>query len=110
MTLLSRRQSVRQIVRVVVSSGALARQVADVAEFVNVDCVFLVRCEARKHGRDLYLPAFQRLKVHRTLTLVAFRWLHNSDEMAVAKLGEGIRLFDRDARKLEAFARDKLQR
>ena len=40
----------------------------------------------------------------------SFRWLHNSDEMAVAKLGEGIRLFDRDARKLEAFARDKLQR
>ncbi len=38
-----------------------------------------------------------------------FRWLHNSDEMAVAKLGEGIRLFDRDARKLEAFAREKLR-
>ena len=38
----------------------------------------------------------------------AFRWTHNSDEMAVAKLAEGIRLFDRDARKLEEALRGKL--
>ncbi|PKN57979.1 MAG: transaldolase [Deltaproteobacteria bacterium HGW-Deltaproteobacteria-14] len=33
-----------------------------------------------------------------------FRWLHNSDPMAVDKLAEGIRRFDADARKLEAWA------
>src|SRR5690606_11085637 len=35
-----------------------------------------------------------------------FRWLHNQDPMAVDKLAEGIRNFDIDARKLEAFARE----
>jgi len=34
----------------------------------------------------------------------AFRWMHNEDAMAVEKLSEGIRRFDADARKLEAFA------
>lgn len=34
----------------------------------------------------------------------AFRWLHNEDAMALDKLGEGIRRFNADARKLEAFA------
>jgi len=33
-----------------------------------------------------------------------FRWLHNSDPMAVDKLAEGIRRFDADARKLESWA------
>jgi len=33
----------------------------------------------------------------------AFRWLHNQDAMAVEKLAEGIRKFDADARKLEAW-------
>jgi transaldolase len=31
----------------------------------------------------------------------AFRWMHNEDAMASDKLGEGIRRFDADARKLE---------
>lgn len=35
----------------------------------------------------------------------SYRWLHNEDPMAVDKLSEGIRLFDRDARKLEDYAR-----
>jgi transaldolase len=35
----------------------------------------------------------------------AFRWLHNTDPMAVEKLSDGIRKFDADARKLEAFAK-----
>jgi transaldolase len=35
----------------------------------------------------------------------AFRWLHNQDPMAVDKLGDGIRRFDADARKLEAWVR-----
>lgn len=33
-----------------------------------------------------------------------FRWHHNNDAMAVDKLAEGIRRFDADARKLEAWA------
>jgi transaldolase len=37
-----------------------------------------------------------------------FRWMHNEDAMAVAKLSEGIRKFYADARKLEAFARAKV--
>ena len=34
-----------------------------------------------------------------------FRWLHNEDAMATDKLAEGIRRFNADARKLEAFVR-----
>ena len=37
-----------------------------------------------------------------------FRWLHNSDAMAVEKLSDGIRRFDVDARKLETFIAGKL--
>jgi len=38
----------------------------------------------------------------------AFRWLHNADAMANDKLSEGIRKFDADTRKLEEFARTKV--
>jgi transaldolase len=34
----------------------------------------------------------------------AYRWMHNEDAMAVEKLSEGIRVFNADARKLEAYA------
>jgi transaldolase len=37
-----------------------------------------------------------------------FRWMHNEDAMAVDKLGEGIRKFYADARKLEKFALAKV--
>jgi transaldolase len=37
-----------------------------------------------------------------------FRWLHNTDAMAVEKLSEGIRRFDEDARKLEQWAQTAL--
>jgi len=40
----------------------------------------------------------------------AFRWMHNEDAMAVEKLSEGIRRFDADARKLEAFAASLVRR
>ena len=40
-----------------------------------------------------------------TLDERAFRWLHNQDPMAVDKLSDGIRRFDADARKLEAWVR-----
>ena len=33
-----------------------------------------------------------------------YRWMHNEDAMAVEKLSEGIRQFNADARKLEAYA------
>jgi transaldolase len=39
-----------------------------------------------------------------TLDEAAYRWLHNQDAMAVEKLAAGIRSFDADARKLEAWA------
>ncbi|MEO1233969.1 MAG: transaldolase, partial [Myxococcota bacterium] len=38
----------------------------------------------------------------------SYRWLHNSDAMAVDKLAEGIRRFDADARKLESWARENV--
>ena len=34
--------------------------------------------------------------------------MHDEDAMAVEKLGEGMRKFDTDARKLKQFARAKL--
>jgi transaldolase len=41
-------------------------------------------------------------KIH--LDEKAYRWLHNSDPMAVDKLSDGIRKFNADARKLESWA------
>lgn len=38
-----------------------------------------------------------------TLDEKAYRWLHNQDAMAVEKLSDGIRRFDVNARKLDAF-------
>jgi transaldolase len=38
-----------------------------------------------------------------------FRWLHNEDAMASDKLSEGIRKFNSDTRKLEQFARTKVE-
>ncbi|HTD86041.1 MAG TPA: transaldolase [Candidatus Binatia bacterium] len=46
-------------------------------------------------------------KIH--LDEKAFRWLHNEDAMASEKLGEGIRKFNADTRKLEQFARIKVE-
>lgn len=43
-----------------------------------------------------------------TLPEPAFRWLHNSDAMAVEKLSDGIRRFDADARQLERFIAARL--
>jgi transaldolase len=38
-----------------------------------------------------------------------FRWMHNEDAMATDKLAEGIRRFNADTRKLEQFARARLE-
>jgi len=37
-----------------------------------------------------------------------FRWLHNEDPMGTDKLSEGIRAFNVDGRKLEAYAQKEL--
>jgi transaldolase len=47
------------------------------------------------------------MKLH--LDEKTFRWMHNEDAMAVEKLSEGIRKFNADARKLEAFARSTVR-
>lgn len=39
----------------------------------------------------------------------AYHWLHNEDAMAVEKLSDGIRRFDVDARKLDAFVAGLMQ-
>ncbi|MBV5286618.1 MAG: transaldolase [Methyloversatilis discipulorum] len=39
----------------------------------------------------------------------SYRWLHNEDAMAVEKLSDGIRRFDVDARKLDAFVAGLMQ-
>lgn len=43
-----------------------------------------------------------------TLLEKDMRWMHNEDAMAVEKLGEGIRNFTKDLRKLEHFVHDRL--
>jgi transaldolase len=43
-----------------------------------------------------------------TLDEKTFRWLHNEDAMGTDKLAEGIRAFNADGRKLEAFAQKEL--
>jgi transaldolase len=45
-------------------------------------------------------------KIH--LDEKTFRWMHNEDPMAVDKLGDGIRRFYADARKLEQYAQSKV--
>jgi transaldolase len=39
-----------------------------------------------------------------------FRWMHNEDAMATEKLAEGIRKFNADANRLQAYALDKVRR
>jgi transaldolase len=46
-------------------------------------------------------------KIH--LDEKSFRWMHNEDAMASDKLSEGIRKFNADTRKLEQFARAKVE-
>ena len=46
-------------------------------------------------------------KIH--LDETTFRWMHNEDAMASDKLSEGIRKFNADTRKLEQFARTKVE-
>jgi transaldolase len=45
-----------------------------------------------------------------TLDEKTFRWMQNEDAMATDKLSEGIRVFNVDARKLEAFAAAEIEK
>lgn len=54
--------------------------------------------------RKLSPELARELSIERvTLDQQSYRWQHNQDAMAVEKLSDGIRRFDADARKLEAF-------
>jgi hypothetical protein len=52
-------------------------------------------------------PRVHEKKIH--LDEKTFRWMHNEDAMASDKLSEGIRKFNADTRKLEQFARTKVE-
>ena len=56
---------------------------------------------ARLTPEDARAQALERV----ALDEKAYRWMHNEDPMAVEKLADGIRRFDADARKLDAFVR-----
>jgi transaldolase len=60
------------------------------------------RCLSAESAR-----ASDEKKIH--LDEKAFRWMHNEDAMASDKLSEGIRKFNADTRKLEQFARAKVE-
>jgi len=61
----------------------------------------VTRCLSAETAR-----AFNEKKIH--LDEKNFRWMHNEDAMASDKLSEGIRKFNADTRKLEQFARTKV--
>jgi transaldolase len=62
----------------------------------------VIRCLSAETAR-----ASEEKKIH--LTENSFRWQHNEDAMATEKLSEGIRKFNADTRKLEQFARAKVE-
>ena len=62
----------------------------------------VTRCLSAETGR-----ASNEKKIH--LDEKNFRWMHNEDAMASDKLSEGIRKFNADTRKLEQFARTKVE-
>jgi len=62
----------------------------------------VTRCLSAETAR-----AFNEKKIH--LDEKNFRWMHNEDAMASDKLSEGIRKFNADTRKLEQFARSKVE-
>ncbi|MEX1023896.1 MAG: transaldolase [Planctomycetota bacterium] len=60
-------------------------------------------------SRALSVEAAQASDMERLqLDEAEFRWLHNSDAMAVEKLAEGIRAFHADAEKLNEFAAQRV--
>lgn len=92
------------------------------ASFRNIDQITnLAGCDLLTIGLDLLKTLGEAsVEVDRRLTAgtpelgggenihldeKSFRWMHNEDAMAVEKLSDGIRQFNIDARKLEAFSR-----
>jgi transaldolase len=92
--------------------GASFRKAAQVERLCGCDLLtispeILAELEAKggELPRRLSPEAAQKTdvpKVH--LDEKGYRWQHNEDPMAVEKLSEGIRKFNADARKLEAYA------
>ena len=67
----------------------------------------LVSFGTSKH-RGSFLRAYaESLTSH--LDEKTFRWMHNENAMASDKLSEGIRKFNADTRKVEQFARAKVE-
>ena len=63
--------------------------------------------EVKRHVSVESALASDEPKIH--LEEKTFRWMLNEDAMATEKLSEGIRKFNADTRKLEAFARTKVE-
>jgi transaldolase len=63
--------------------------------------------EVRRELSPEAAQSFAEPRIH--LDEPGFRWLHNTDAMATEKLGEGIRSFDSDARKLEQALASRLR-
>src|SRR5690606_30741760 len=96
--------------------GASFRKVGQIERLCGCDLLTIapdLLDELRRRPGELtpqLTPERAAASEHERITLdePAFHWLHNEDPMAVAKLAEGIRSFDRDARKLEQFAATRL--
>ncbi len=91
--------------------GASFRKTAQIIALAGCDLLTiapdllekLAKAEGEVPAR-LSADAARRMPIEmESLDEKAYRWLHNEDAMAVEKLSDGIRKFDADARKLEAF-------
>ena len=93
--------------------GASFRRVEQIADLAGSDLLtispdLLAKLDATQGDLTPKLTeekakASDAKKIH--LDEKGYRWLHNEDGMAVEKLSDGIRKFNADARKLEAFSR-----
>lgn len=81
------------------------------ADLLTISPEILEQLESHEGGveRRLKPEDAKAVDEHRLqLDESTFRWLHNEDAMATEKLAEGIRVFNADARKLEALAANEL--
>ncbi|ADV63184.1 transaldolase [Isosphaera pallida ATCC 43644] len=96
--------------------GASFRKVEQIVRLAGCDLLTispdLIQTMAATEGEVPVVLTVERAKAsdHPRISLdeKTFRWMHNEDAMATEKLAEGIRKFNADARKLEAFALEKL--
>jgi transaldolase len=96
--------------------GASFRKVEQIVQLCGCDLLtispeLIDQLRARAGAIEPRLtPALAQARIEASVHLdeSSWRWQHNDDPMAEFKLSEGIRLFDRDARRLEDFARARL--